>query len=407
MSAPAAPAAPAAPTDQPEAAPTVAQGSPWSSLPKVQIHGFVSEGGYVSTANDYIGDSDRGSLKFFEGGINFAAELTDQLRVGLQFVSRSVGVLSEEVPRLDWAVIDYRYRPFIGLRAGVIKMPFGLYNEYVAVDSARTAILMPQSVYPLRNRDVLISHTGFALYGSASLGPVGSLDYQAWLGKLSIPRSALDLTDADLDSVDARYVAGGQLFWRPPIEGLRVGGTYLRTSIDFNISLDDSLSSQLVMAGLVDANYDGKLLISQRPVTLWVASAEYTLDDWLFAAEYSRWQTKQQSSIDVPGLAFDDDKERFYGMVTRRLSSYFELGLYYSVSYQDIDNRRGSGASYAKPYMAWQKDLAGTLRLDVNEYWLWKLEAHFIDGVADLLPASNPDPTRYWGLFLLRTTVTF
>ena len=54
-----------------------------------------------------------------------------------------------------------------------------------------------------------------------------------------------------------------------------------------------------------------------------------------------------------------------------------------------------------------QRDLAATFRLDINDYWLWKLEGHFIDGTADLQATLNPNPERYWGLFLLRTSVTF
>src|SRR5687767_11526305 len=49
-----------------ESAPQAASSSASSILSRVQIHGFVSEGGYISTANDYIGDSERGSLKLFE-----------------------------------------------------------------------------------------------------------------------------------------------------------------------------------------------------------------------------------------------------------------------------------------------------------------------------------------------------
>ena len=51
---------------------------------------------------------------------------------------------------------------------------FRLYNEYTDIDSARLPILMPSSVYPLRDRDVLLSHT--ALYGSQALGAGGELE---------------------------------------------------------------------------------------------------------------------------------------------------------------------------------------------------------------------------------------
>jgi hypothetical protein len=378
-----------------------------SFLSKFQIHGFASEGGFVSTANEYIGSSSNGSLKFFETGINVSLEPVDQLRVGLQVVFRSVGVVSEDTPRFDWALVDYRLRPWIGLRAGLIKIPLGLYNEYVDIDSARTAILLPQSVYPLRNRDALISHTGFALYGNLSIGAVGALDYQIWLGTLTIPRSALTLTGASLISTDTKYVTGGQVFWRAPLEGLRLGVSYIRASIDFNLVLDDASVNQLVMAGLLPAGHRGDLVVSQSPTGFWVGSAEYIAGDWLFAAEYSRWLKHQETTLPMLVPTIDEDAERFYALATYRLSTYFEVGTYYSVTHADVNDREGESSKFAKPFNAFQRDLAASVRIDVNEYWLWKVEAHFIDGVAELQAAPNPSPKRRWGLFLFRTTVTF
>jgi hypothetical protein len=376
-------------------------------LARIQIHGFVSEGGFVSTDNDFIGSSSRGSLKFFEAAFNISAELTDQLRVGMQFVSRSVGTLSEEVPRVDWALADYHPRQWFGLRAGVIKMPLGLYNEYIAVDAARTAILLPQSVYAIRNRDALFSHAGFAVYGGIPLGSAGVLDYQAWLGTLMIPRSALTVSNATLESTDTKYVTGGQLFWRTPLDGLRFGATYVQASIDFHLTLDATNTSQLIMAGLVPADYRGQLRVSQRPTRWWVVSAEYLYEDWLFAAEYLRGFKHQVTSLPEVIPATDDEGDGFYGMVTYRIARYLEIGAYYSVNYADVNDRRGHSEKFSKPYLAFQRDLAGTVRFDINEYWLWKLEGHFMDGASELPATTNPDPTRYWGLFLLRTTVTF
>jgi hypothetical protein len=376
---------------------------PWA----FQIHGFVSEGGFLSTANEYIGTSSRGSLKFFEAGINVSLEPIDQLRVGMQLVFRSVGSLSEAAPRVDWALVDYRMESWFGMRAGVIKIPLGLYNEYVDIDATRTMILLPQSVYPMRNRDALISHTGFAVYGDVGIGGGGRLDYQAWFGTLSVPGSALELAGASLTSVDTKYVSGGQVFWHPPLEGLRVGASYLRASIDFDLVLDSDVLAQLVMANLLPPEHDGKLVISQSPTSLWVASAEYIRGDWLFAAEYSRWLKHQQSSLAALIPATDEDAERFYVMATYRLSSYFELGTYCAVTHADVSDRDGGSSMLPHPFRAFQRDLAAGLRIDVNAYWLWKIEAHLIDGVAELQASQNPSPKRYWGLFLFRTTVMF
>ncbi len=406
------PPAEAPQTEQPVAAQVASEEAGQSSLvnrilERIQVHGFVSEGGFISTAHDFIGKSSRGSFKFLEVGLNLTVSLTDQLRVGVQFVSRSVGNLSEEIPRLDWAVIDYRYRPWFGVRAGAIKLPLGLYNESIGVDATRNAILLPQSVYPLRNRDALVSHTGFALYGDIPLGPVGALEYQAFLGTLAVPRSALELDGASLESVDTKYVTGGQLFYRP-IEGLRVGASYLRASLDFNLRLDSANTQELIALMLVEPDYKGKLVVQQRPASFWVASAEYIVGDWLFAFEYSRWFKRQSSSLPMLLPTFEQDEERFYAMLTYRISPHFELGSYYSVTHVNVDDRRGRRENFrGKRITAFQRDLAGTLRIDINDYWLWKLEAHLIDGVGELLLSQNPDLTRLWGMFLIRTTVTF
>lgn len=380
---------------------------PWLRLSSLQFHGFVSEGAFISTANDYIGTSSRGSVEMFEAGLNVSSEVADRLRVGMQFFARDVGQYRDLPPRLDWAFLDYHWKSWLGVRAGVIKLPFGLYNEVSDIDAARLPILMPQSVYQLRNRSALLAHTGFAIYGNEELASAGEIEYQALFGTLNVPENALILGGATLDNIDTRYVTGAQVFWHPPVEGLRVGGTLIRMSIDFNLTLDAANTNALVMAGLVPADFDGKVTVSQRPVTFIVGSAEYTHEDWLFAAEYARSFKRQRSTLPMMLLSLDEDQERFYAMVSRRFNPRLEAGAYYSVFNVDADDRRGHDKmKFPERWYAWQRDLAATVRFDVNERWIWKLEGHFIDGVADLF-GSTPKPERYWGLFLLKTTVTF
>lgn len=398
--------APADPLAEPPVEPSedVDVEAPTPSL--FQVHGFISEGGFWSTDNEYIGASSRGSLELFEVGVNLTTQLTDRLRAGVQLFGRNVGTFDDLPPNIDWAYLDYRWRDWLGLRAGVIKQPFGLYNEYVDVDAARLSILMP-GVYPLRDRTVLLSQTGFSLYGTRALGGAGEIDYQAWAGTLNIPENALELTGATLAGIDVKYVAGGQLFWRPPIDGLRIGATYLRTSLDVDVQLDADTIALLIMLGLVPTDYDGHVLVSQRPDTVLVGSVEYAVCDWLFAAEYSRWFKHQQTDLPSALPPFDEDKERFYALATRRFGKV-EVGGYYAATHVDANDRQGRNAmKFPIREFAFQRDLAATVRYDVNEYWTWKLEGHFIDGVAELTAAENPDPERYWGLFLFKTTVTF
>jgi predicted porin len=173
------------------------------------------------------------------------------------------------------------------------------------------------------------------------------------------------------------------------------------------VTLADASVTQLIAAGALPAGSTGKLVVSQRPTTSWVASAEYIRGDWLFAAEYGRWLKHQETSLPQLIPAFDEDSERFYAMATYRLSTAFEFGTYYSVTHADVHDRTGNDPKFMPSFRAFQRDLAATIRFDVNEYWLWKLEAHYINGVSELEAAQNPNPEQYWGLFLFRTTVTF
>jgi hypothetical protein len=65
---------------------------------------------------------------------------------------------------------------------------------------------------------------------------------------------------------------------------------------------------------------------------------------------------------------------------------------------------------------AWQHDYALTLRFDLNEFWLLKLEGHLMRGTAGLddsinkglngnLPLNQLE--RTWAVFLAKSTVYF
>src|SRR5262249_2599017 len=108
------PAAPTAPTDGtiapppdpgPLTPPPPAVSAPAvSGLGHIQIHGLVSEGAFVSTSNDYIGHSSRGSVELFHSALNVSSEITDQLRVGMQLFTHDEGSLGNYTPKVDWAL---------------------------------------------------------------------------------------------------------------------------------------------------------------------------------------------------------------------------------------------------------------------------------------------------------------
>ncbi len=407
-----------APAAEPSEAEPPAEPVPAESgfdMPSVAIHGFVSQGAFTSTDNDYLGRSERGSVEFLEAAVNVSTEVTERLRIGAQLFTRDLGPIGNYTMTLDWGFIDYKWRDWLGLRAGRIKMPFGLYNEFADIDAARTPILLPQSVYPITSRDFQLAQTGFSLYGSMNLA-AGGFDYQVFGGALFIAESTFLDTGPllDLVEVDTKYVAGGQLFWRTPVSGLRIGASALHTNVALHLRTDALTSAALIMAGVVPPDFDGNFEYGLRDVTMAVGSIEYAREDWLFSAEYSRWLSEVYSSIPTFIPTVEQEEERFYGMVSRRFTPWFELGTYYSVHFLDVDDRDGNAPRNAmrfrETHRAYIKDLALSTRFDINDYWLWKLEAHYMDGTAGVADDDPDDPdnlAEHWGFFLLKTTVSF
>ncbi|HTM46270.1 MAG TPA: hypothetical protein VL137_15020, partial [Polyangiaceae bacterium] len=298
---------------------------------------------------------------------------------------------------------DYRFSNWLGIRAGRTKVPFGLYNEINDIDSARVPILLPQSVYPVQSRDFLLAQTGGELYGYMPAGDVGGLEYRAYGGTLFLDTSNSNSAAGVITDLDVPYVVGGRLMWLTPLKGLQLGGSLqaLRLNIDFVPSA--ATLGPLQMAGKVPAGFNGTVDANLRAL-LWVSSAEYAVDDLLLATEFSRWTVKSDSSLPAFFPKTSTVSDRFYAMGSYRVNSVFTPGVYYSVLFP----KSGTWDQRSD----YQHDVALTTRFDINEYWLLKLEGHFMHGTAGLNSAENSNTpltslTRDWGLFMVKTTAYF
>jgi len=354
----------------------------------VEVHGFVSQGFIKTTANNYLAESKRGSFEFSEVALNFSKNLSDRMRVGMQLFTHDLGPLGNYRTRFDWFYLDYRFWDWLGVRAGRTKLPYGLYNESSDIDAARVPILLPQSVYPISNRDFLLAQTGAELYGNVPLGAAGALEYRLYGGTVFFDTSDSTTT---LTNVSVPYMFGGRLMWQTPLDGLQVGGSVQKLRLDAEVPA--AQVAQLQMTGALPAGIMGALPL-RIPALLGVASAEYNAQDLLVAAEYSRWRTSIESS--VPAFATEGStSERFYLMSSYHVRPWFSPGVYYSVLFRDVSDRRGRRASSLQPggaplgRGAYQHDLAVTLRFDINANWIVKLEGHRMHGTGALSSSLN------------------
>ncbi|MBI5897096.1 MAG: hypothetical protein HZB24_14200 [Desulfobacterales bacterium] len=307
--------------------------------------------------------------------------MTDKLRIGLQLFSRDIGDAANNKVTLDWAYADYRFQDWLGLRAGRIKLPLGLYNETRDMDMLRTSIVLPQGIYNDLLRDNMIAANGVGLYGNVEMGLAGGLEYQAIAGAINTdPDSGVGkyiedgfggagTIGGDIDN-DTSY--SGALRWETPLEGMRIGYSIFDGAADIPITL----------GGTIPATIEGS-------TTIQIFSAEYTWHDLVVAAEYMHQKNEStiESSIPIPDRNFTG--ESYYLSASYRFVDWFTLGAYYSEYYPDKDDKDGDNE--AIDHNAWEKDLALTLRFDINEYWIFKVEGHAVDGIANVLSVDNAD----------------
>jgi hypothetical protein len=353
-----------------------------------EVHGFASQGFLLTTGNEYlVEDSTQGSFQLSEVGINYTRELTDKLRFGLQLFAQNFGQAGSYTPQVDWFYLDYHYRDWLGLRAGRLKLPYGLFNEVNDIESARVPILLPQSVYPQQARSFLFAFTGAELYGFARSPGAGALEYRLYGGTVHLdPRLVVPVGTPAALAFNVPYAFGGRLTWETPLSGLRLGGTFLQ------LHLDTLAFIPMVM---------DPVSIENDSYT-WLASLEYGLGALTLMAEYGQGHSDQRSVL--PGNTLEVTGDGGYVMLNYVASPWFQSAVYYSLKFNDVDNRDGLDNQ--------QHDVSLTLRFDINSFWLVKLEGHYMAGTAGLV---NPlrfgpppaDPARHWGVFLVKTTAYF
>lgn len=424
---------------------------------QVNIHGFISQGYLKSSDNNYLAETEDGTFQFNEFGINFTAQLSDGLQVGIQLFGRDLGSLGNDDILIDWAYADYFYNSFLGIRVGKIKVPVGLYLETRDIDILRTSIFLPQGTYNEGWRDTFKSMKGIGFYGEIPLNILGDLHYQAIYGIVSPEpgdgqskfldnKLSFKITDYDTD-----YAACADVKWSTPLSGLKIGINSVGLKYKANTTMQDSFlwraftAQQYLMAtnplladslqeggDLPDENtvntlyaiaktagYDfvGVESIFKADVYNWSVLAEYMRGNLIFAAEYTRTHTNMNmSTVETNIVQIPDMKtqmEGYYAGARYRLTDWFEAGVYYSVFYPDRKDKDGNEnvkLTLQDKSNAWQKDWALSTRFDINENWIVKFEAHVIKGTAVMYAQEQEDPSdavEDWFLYAAKMSYSF
>lgn len=373
------------------------------SWDRVTLGGFFSQG-YLYSSNLNFPTSDRGGTwDFRELAVNASTTLGPKLRVGAQGFAQRFGAIGGDRLILDWAVADYNVSQEFGLRVGRVKYPKGLHGEALDVDAARPFIFLPTALYSPVLRDFAASFDGAMAYGSINAGR-STIDYKFFYGDIPISaekgvaefyNGASLYTSSGASSLGMDRVKGGQVFWNTPVRGLKLGHSY---SCYSNLATDGPFGAApaLNLHTNIERFYWSTL------------SGEYGWGDWTFATE---WQRTGGTFVIAakPVLAPSTSLigwDAWYVSAARRLGQKFEVGAYYSRLFSRFSSTpRSMPANH-------RDDRVVSLRYDVNEHLLLKVEAQFVEGNLQVFNTSrlpNPAATRatHTTVLAVKTTFTF
>ncbi|WP_136550389.1 hypothetical protein [Hydrocarboniclastica marina] len=387
--------------------------------PSWRWNAFASQGAIHTSDNNFFGRSDDSvSTEFRELGLLLGAEPLQDLQLSAQFLSREAGEVDETDFQVDYAFATYDFYAGVdalfGIKAGRIRAPVGFYNETRDVAHTRPSILLPQSVYPERLRDLTFSRDGVQLFGSYQFG-LSSLNLDLSYAELNI--SGDDYPElVGIDSlpgeVETPYAPMARLIYDWDLGRARLGVTYA----DFSATYKPIPGQEL------DISFD-----------YWVLSAEYNAARWSLIAEYSTFDSNLEdignlnallggsmpmdpaalegygglSGYDSADLAelgalaggnlrYSTKGFGYYIQGVYRITPAWDAFLRWDVTYSDEEDRDN-------PFL-YTKDVTTGVGWRLDSNWLMRAEWHVIEGNSILSTRENrpQDLKKYWQMVLFQ-----
>lgn len=371
--------------------------SPVDTLPEtVQVHGFASQTLIHTTDNRFFGESDDGvSTDFRELGVNATWRAHPNLTLAGQLLSRSAGEGDQGELRLDYGFAHYNRvlgeQGQWSLLAGKTKLPYGLYNDTRDVAFTRPSILLPQSIYFDRSRDLVMGITGAQLQASWALGS-GEIRAQIASGQ------------SEVDDKNIEYA----FFLADRPGGFKSRGT-LGVKLEYELEGGQTLLA--LGYGNLKMRYDGRNdpLFGQGDIELepCVLSAQWNGERLSLTGEVARQKRVLQGFSFAP-VNMTRHSLAYYLQATYRLSRDWSVMLRRDVFYGDEDDRHGSALPI--PHLGFSKDWTLGTQYQLNRDWMLAAEWHRVNGTFLLPLADNPNLGALkpdWDMLLLQVSYRF
>jgi hypothetical protein len=368
-------------------------------LDTAQVHGFLSQGLVLTSANRFFGPSEEGSLDFTEAGINFSTRPSGSLMLAAQGLFRRSGAVNPKELRLDYALADYALnfsQGRMGILVGRVKNPYGLYNETRDVAFTRPTIFLPQSIYFDRTRNLGLASDGGQIYG----------EYSTPIGEWSL-RFAAGWPNGTEDKEFERLVVRRNL----------PGSFKSRLSYLGRLTYEPATSLRFaITGGKVRPRYDPKGInpfqAGETQLVPLIFSAQYETEKLTLTGEYSlRFLKLRGFGRFLPDRS--DTGESYYLQLAYRIWPKLELVGRYDVYFADRDDTSGrkfAALTHRPRHTRFARDFTLGMRLDLTSWWMVRVEYHRVEGTGWLPVSDNPDPRdlqKNWHLFSLLMAFRF
>lgn len=376
---------------------------------KIQYHGFVTQGYTYTTNNNFFGESSKsnGSFEFTEIGLNGSSRITNNILASAQILSRKTGALYDGSPTLDYGLLDFSLVSMEnwvgGVRVGRTKNPYGFYNDSRDVAVTRPSILLPQSIYFDKVRNLIHHSDGLQVYADIQLDNA-DIFFQSSYGNPSIDKNvefAFLSTDfpGRVKADDPLSLSRLIYEWQGGV--LRFGYTKALGNVSYQPALAPNLNP---FAGPIEL---GKGTID---IDIDLYSFEYNSEHWSLTAEY--WL----EAIDWQNLGplFDSNDltaEGYYVQTTYRHRPDLEFFLRYDVSHLNKDDPNGTVtasspsaiAAQISPHNLFSKDWTMGIRWDMTKNLMLRAEYHNVQGTSWISSRETPfsETKPHWQMFNL------